>query len=78
MLWWVVSGSVHILLVSAMIVSPLLHSVPSLHLQYNVTVLATILITLLLLEVLHTCTTDWLQINFWRNFDGKIILSYFR
>ena len=45
MVWWVVSGSVHILFVSAMIVS--------LHLQYNVTVLAILIITLLLLEVLH-------------------------
>ena len=54
MVWWVVSGSVHILLVSAMIVSAtLLHSFPSLHLQDNLSLLAAFLIMLLLFEVLH-------------------------
>merc|ERR1719195_1460863 len=52
MVWWVVSGSVHILLVSAMIVSAtLLHSFPSLHLQDNLSLLATFLIMLLLFEM---------------------------
>ena len=58
MVWWLVSGSVHILLVSAMMVSSLLHSLPSLHLQNSVTVLAILLITLLLLEVLHKLAAD--------------------
>ena len=58
MLWWVVSGSVHILLVSAMIVSALLYSAPSPHLRYSVTVLAILLIMLLLLEVLHKLAAD--------------------
>ena len=54
MVWWVVSGCVHILLVSAMIVSAtLLHSFPSLHLQDNLSLLAAFLIMLLLFEVLH-------------------------
>ena len=54
MVWWVVSGSVHILLVSAMIVSAtLLHSFPSLHLQDNLSLLAAFLIMLLLFEVLY-------------------------
>ena len=77
MMWWVVSGSVHILFVSAMMVSTssLLHSAPSLHLQYSVSVLAILLITLLLVEVLHTRTTHWMQINLWRN---NSFLSYFR
>ena len=77
MVWWVVSGSVHILLVSAMIVSAtLLHSFPSLHLQDNLSLLAAFLIILLLFEVIHQ-SIDIFRIIFISPFQMTVIYAIF-